>query len=287
MQLIDQNRDEIALESTLLMGGLVAMLSAAAGLIFGVEGLLFGPLTLLMFWLVEAKVPVSWVLRAHRALPVPADHPAARMFAGICRRAGIDSDARLYYAPSRNFNAYTIGHSAESAVVLNTPILEYFTDQEIAGILAHELSHVANRDTRFMAIAASIATMISQISFILIITCLITLPIAFAQGAVLSYLGMIVIALFMPTVAMFLQAKLSRTREFAADLGATELLGDPGYLISALLKLERYSGAFLLPWIRRGQDYFGTHPNTIERIERLKSLQPPHYPSDHPRARWF
>ena len=78
-------------------------------------------------------------------------------------------------------------------------------------------------------------------------------------------------AFFMPSVAIILQAKLSRAREFAADLGATELLGTPDYLIRALLKLENYNRPFMLPWIRRAQNYFGTHPNTLQRVQRLES----------------
>ena len=268
--LVDHSRESIGFESTLLMAGLVVMLSLIASFVFGTAGLVFGPLSLALFYLVEAKAPISWMLRAHRAQPLPPGHPASRIFDAIRQRAGLQQDVFLYYSPANTFNAYTIGHSQEAVVVLTQPILDHFTHDEIAGILAHELSHVVNRDTRFMAMAASLAAMISQMSLIVLIFCFITLPLAFAQGHLLVYITMAAVALVIPTIALFLQARLSRTREFAADLGATELLGEPGYLISALLKLERYSSAFLFPWMRRGQGYFGSHPNTLARVQRLK-----------------
>lgn len=271
MHAIDRQRSDITTESVLLVAALVAMLSVVASLIFGTEGLIFGPLSLIMFWLVESKAPISWILRMHRALPVPPNHPAARLFAGLVSRADVGQQVDLYYSPSESFNAYTIGHSRASAIVVNAPVFRHFTDEELAGILAHELSHVVNHDTRFMTIAASLATLISQMSFILIVVCVMTLPLAFAQGHVFAYLAMVAIALFLPSIAVFLQAKLSQAREFAADLGATQLLGSPDFLISALLKLERYSGAFMLPWIRRTRQYFGSHPDTLERVQRLES----------------
>lgn len=279
--IMDRHRSDITLESIVLMAALVAILSVVASFIFGVQGLALGPLTLVMFWLVEAKAPIAWILRAHRAAPIPPDHPVTRLFAALYRRAGLDQRVSLYYSPSGNFNAYTVGHSGESAIVLNAPVLQYFADEEIAGILAHELSHVVNHDTRFMALAASLASMISQMSFVLILICIITSPIAYMQGHLPAYLGMVVIALLLPSIAIFLQAKLSQAREFAADLGATELLGDPRYLISALVKLERYSGALMLPWIRRTQGYFGSHPNTAERVRRLQSYNEQGYPPHH------
>lgn len=272
---LQQDRSDITLESSLLLAGLVVILSIVSTLVFGLEGLLFGPIAFATFWLFEARAPVDWMLKAHRARPIPRHHPLSRILENLRHRAGIEQDVQLFYSPTPHFNAYTIGHREKSAIVLNAPIIDRFTEREVAGILAHELSHVVNNDIRFMAMAAALGTMISQMSFILLVVGLVTLPFAFMQGAVGQYFLMIAAALITPTIALFLQARLSQAREFAADLGATELLGTPHYLISALMKLERYSGAFLLPWIRRGQDYFGSHPNTLERIRRLKSYSGP------------
>lgn len=281
MHAIDRQRSDINVESLLLVAALMAMLSVVASLMFGAVGLAFGPLSLAIFWLVETKAPIAWVLRAHRATPIAANHPVGQLFAAIAARAQLGQPVRLYYSPSNSFNAYTIGHSGGSAIVVNAPLFRYFSDEEMAGILAHELSHVANQDTRFMTIAASLATLISQMCFVLIIVCVITLPIAFAQGHVMAYLATVVIALFLPSVAVLLQAKLSQAREFAADLGATRLLGDPDYLISALLKLERYNGMFMMPWIRKTQHYFGSHPDTLARIQRLEAYSRRHPDSDY------
>lgn len=268
---IESNRMDIRLESALLLAGLVALLSVMATLIFGADGLLFGPLALGVFWLVRTRVPLDWVLRAHGASPVPFDHPASVMFARLVQRADLHQKVSLFHAPSRNVNAYTIANADEAVIVLNSPVFQYFSNEEMAGILAHELSHVVNRDTQFMTTAGSLTTLVSQISFLVIVLSVISLPMAIAQGRVLAYVATVAFAFFMPSVAIILQAKLSRAREFAADLGATELLGTPDYLIRALLKLENYNRPFMLPWIRRAQNYFGTHPNTLQRVQRLES----------------
>lgn len=285
-RVIDRQRSDIALQSFLLMAALTVMLSLIASFLFGSHAWVFGPLAVVILWLMEARAPIAWILRARGAVPVADDHPVARLFAALAARAAPGQPVRLYYSPSGSFNAYTVGHSEESAIVVNAPLFQYFSDQELAGILAHELSHVANRDTRFMTIAASLATLISQMSLVLIAVCLITLPLAFAQHRVTASLIMIAVAFFLPSIALFLQARLSQAREFAADLGATELLGNPEYLISALLKLERYAGVFMFPWIRRAQAYFGSHPNIVDRVQRLESYSGPRPPGRHLREHW-
>ena len=223
---IESNRMDIRLESALLLAGLVALLSIMATLIFGIDGLLFGPLALGIFWLVRTRVPLAWVLRAHGASPVPSDHPASIMFSRLVQRADLHREVRLFHAPSRNVNAYTIANSDEAVIVVNSPVFEHFSSEEMAGILAHELSHVVNRDTQFMSTAASLTTLVSQISFLVIVLSVISLPMAIAEGRILPYLGSIIFAFFMPSLAIILQAKLSRAREFAADRIGAEFLGN-------------------------------------------------------------
>lgn len=270
---IKQQREEIALESTLLMAGLIAMLSLVSIFLFGPQGLILGPLIPVVLYLVQAKAPISWLLKAHHARPLPTHHPLARIFKRLCQRAGLDHQVQLFYAPVRFLNAYTIGHGDDSAVVINTPILEYFSSQEVTGILAHELGHVMNKDVRYMAVVSVFASMVPHMAFVLLIVAVATLPVVVMQGAVIKLLAMLGTAIALPSLARYIQAKLSRNREFAADLGAAELLGSPEYLISALVKLERYAAESRLPWMQPRQDYYGSHPNTLDRVERLRSYR--------------
>lgn len=267
------NRTAITIETVILMGGLLVLLSLLARFLLGPAGLYLGPLCLIVFLVIESRAPAVWFLRAQGAVPVPGYHPIARLFRGLCDRAGLDHRVRLYYAPANRFNAFTTGHGEDSVVVLNRPILEHFSNGEIAGILAHELGHVANNDIRFMAMAGALTTMISQLAFILLIVAVVMAPAMLFQGSIGSLFIMILAAVLLPYVALYLQAKLSRTREFAADLAAAELLDGPDELIRALVKLEQYSSGFMFPWFRRGNGYFHTHPNTIERVERLRSFR--------------
>lgn len=152
-------------------------------------------------------------------------------------------------------------------------------------MLAHEVSHIAHDDLRIMGfadIASRMTNFLSLIGQILLILNLLLL-LLFATN-VISWTA-ILILIFAPIVTDLLQLALSRTREYNADMGAAQLLGDPEVLASALVKIRRYQGRILeqILWpVSRSPEpsLLRTHPPIKERVERLLSLKKSYRPRD-------
>jgi heat shock protein HtpX len=142
--------------------------------------------------------------------------------------------------------------------------------------MAHEVSHIANRDLWIMGLADTMSRVVSLASWIGQLMLLINLPLVLAGGAHIPW-HVPLLLIFSPTIMALLQLALSRTREFDADRGAAELTGDPGGLASALLKLERRTGRFwediFLPGRRIPEpSLLRTHPPTEDRVARLREI---------------
>ena len=186
-------------------------------------------------------------------------------------------------------NAFAMGRSQKhSTVCATTGILELLSPAELEGVMAHELTHIANRDVAIMTIAsffASIASMIVQFGF-------------FFGGGFggegdddsPGILGLILISLLVYVVSFFLMMALSRYREFAADRGAAVITGRPSALSSALLKISgtmeripqndlrahaELNAFYIFPAKAKQSVFnlFSTHPPMEERIERLSRLE--------------
>jgi heat shock protein HtpX len=150
------------------------------------------------------------------------------------------------------------------------------TLRELAGVLAHEVSHIRNRDLWLMSIADLAGRLTHMMSLFGVALVMVSLPL-WLSGAGGVPLLLIPLLVFAPQVTTLLQLALSRAREFDADLDAAGLTGDPDGLASALAKLERYQrGAWeriLMPGYRLPEpSVLRTHPPTEERIARLKRL---------------
>ena len=145
-------------------------------------------------------------------------------------------------------------------------------------MLAHEISHLDNGDTRVMALADVIARLTRVMSLIGIGLLLLNLPFVMTDEVYVSW-PLVALLIFAPTIVALLQLALSRTREYDADLDAAALTGDPVGLAQALARLERYQGALwediLMPG-RRAPDpsILRTHPTTQDRVKRLLDLRP-------------
>jgi len=193
---------------------------------------------------------------------------------------------KVYIIPSDVPNAFATGRNPQhAAVAVTAGIQQLLTDEELEGVLGHELTHIKNRDTLISTIAAIIGGAISTIA---------QFGMFFGgrsdereEGSnPLVLIGMMILA---PIAAMIIQMSISRTREFGADEGGARLSKNPMALASALAKIDHYSKygslpnasnatahMFIInPMVGIGEslsNLFSTHPRTEDRIARLKQL---------------
>ncbi len=229
-------------------------------------------------------------LAAYRAQPVTAQQAPGlhRIVEQLAHRAGIPKP-QVYIIPGAAANAFATGRDPHHAAVAVTEgILSLLPTDELEGVIAHELSHIMNRDTLTQAVAATIAGAISFLAQML--------SYALWFGGFsrddngpnpLALLGTVILA---PIAATVIQLGISRTREFAADAGAARLTGNPAALARALKRLE--ASARRLPMDGNPafeplmivnavpkqflSQLFATHPSTEERVQRLLGMAMPH-----------
>lgn len=202
-----------------------------------------------------------------------------RMFQTLTEAAGLRNMVELYYLPSQNPNAFAVGGGNNSAIGVSDGLLRMMDARELAGVLAHELTHIRNHDTKIMNLAQMIGRVNFMLSRIGLLLVLLSLPTFFFGNGSFRFLLAGGLLLLGPIFALLLQLALSRSREFNADLGAAEITRDPMGLASALRKLEEMlqRGSW---WNRRvarqpvlvEPSWLRTHPHTTERIARLEEI---------------
>jgi heat shock protein HtpX len=229
------------------------------------------------------------VLRMYGAREIGrADEP---VFYGIVEQLAHNADLpmpRVYIMENDQPNAFATGRNpANAAVAATTGLLRILNHEEIAGVMAHELAHVKNRDTLVMTITATIAGAISMLANFAMFAGM------FGGGDnrnnPLGFVGVLLVALLAPMAAMLVQMAISRTREYAADRAGAEISGHPMWLASALGKLEQgaqqidneaaehnpaTAHMFIVnPLHAHAVDsLFSTHPKTANRIQKLREL---------------
>lgn len=266
------------LHSLLLLAGMLAILGLCAWTVWGVEGLLWavvaGGLTLML----TPSVAPEWVMRMYRAAPLRAqDAPELYgLVQQLAARAGLERAPRVYYVPSRLLNAFAVGSRDAAAIAVTDGLLRALTPRELAGVLAHEISHVRNNDLWIMSLADLMSRLTSLLSWLGQFLLILNLP-ALMMGMVAVPWLLVLALIFAPTLMALLQLALSRAREHDADLDAATLTRDPRGLASALAKLDRLQGRYwediLLPGRRMPEpSLLRTHPPTEERIQRLLAL---------------
>ena len=264
--------------SILLLGGIIVLLALCGWVLFGPDGLIGMALGAALAFAFSPQISSHLVLRMYRARELgPRDLPEVlAMLRALAARAGLERLPRLYYVPSAMLNAFAVGGRDDAVIAVTDGMLRALTLRELAGVLAHEISHIRNRDLWLMAIADLAGRLTHVMALFGFALVLVGLPL-WLGGAGGVPLLLIPLLVFAPQITTLLQLALSRAREFDADLDAAGLTGDPGGLASALAKLERYQRSaweqILMPG-RRLPDpsVLRTHPPTGERIARLQSL---------------
>jgi heat shock protein HtpX len=211
-----------------------------------------------------------------------AEHPRlAVIVADLAGRAGMPMP-ELYVAPTAQPNAFATGRNPRHAAVCVTQgALDLLDDEELRGVLAHELSHVANRDILIGSIAAAIAMALTLVARVAMWGTLF----GGGRGRRGNPIGLLAMALLAPLAALVMQMAISRSREFEADRSGADLLGSGEALARALDRIDATARAVPMPvdpahataYIvnplagRRVAfaQLFATHPPTAERIARL------------------
>jgi len=279
-----------ALKTTVLLAGLTALVLLIGQRLGGARGLAFAGFFVVVMNFVSYWFSDKIALAMHGAQPLPREQAPwlHEMVEELAARARMPKP-KIYLLPTRTPNAFATGRSpSHAAVAVTSGIVEILDRRELRGVLAHELAHVANRDTLIGTVAATLAGVISYAAQMLF----------WFGGSMLSRsdddegggvggafasLGLLLVA---PIAATLLQLAVSRSREYGADATGAELSGDPEALASALMKLER--GAELMPYDRAPATshlfivnplssgavmaLFSTHPPIPERVRRLQAM---------------
>src|SRR5687768_14542234 len=222
------------IKTALLLGALSGLLLFIGDMLGGANGLLiaFGFAVVMNF--VSYWFSDKIVLRMYKAQEVGSTHPLHQMTARLAQRAGLPMP-RVYVIPDASPNAFATGRNPEHAAVAATEgIMQLLTEQELAGVMAHELAHVKHRDILISSVAATIAAAIMMMSRMAM-----WIPIGRSDddgdSNPIAAIAMMILA---PIAAMMIQAAISRSREFGADRGGADITGSPHGLANALRKLE-------------------------------------------------
>ncbi|MDZ7992550.1 MAG: zinc metalloprotease HtpX [Nostoc sp. EfeVER01] len=273
-----------------------AMLAALSGLLIAISywviggsgGLIIGiglaAATNLFSWYQSDKI----ALAVYQAQPV-SEREAPGLYQMVQRlsdRANIPMP-RVYIVPSLGANAFATGRDPEHAAVAVTEgILNILPDDELEGVIAHELTHIINRDTLTQAVAATVAGAISFLAQ------MVSYSLWFGGGSRDDNrggnpLGVLLTVMLAPIAATIIQLAISRTREFSADAGSAKLTGNPRALARALQRLEAsakqmplnanpaYEPLLIINSIS-GQflgNLFSSHPATEMRVAALLKLE--------------
>lgn len=273
------------IRTTLLLAVLTGLLLLVGGVLGGRSGMFLALILSVVMNFGSYWYSDKIVLKMYHAREVTsAESPELySIVQGLADRANLPMP-KVYIVNSQMANAFATGRDPKhAAVAVTTGIMRLLDRNELEGVIAHELTHVKNRDTLISAMAATLAGVITYMANIA------QWGLIFGgrdddSGNILGALAMIILA---PIAAMLIQLAISRGREFGADKGGAEICGKPLALASALAKLEGAAGTikanvnpstahmFIVNPLkgRSLASLFSTHPSTEERIRRLTALQ--------------
>lgn len=276
------------LKTGLLLGVLTGILLGIGWLIGGYSGLTYAIVFSVLMNLGSYFFSDKIVLAIYRAKEAKKSEYSElhKIVEEVSLRAGIPKP-RVYIIPTDAPNAFATGRNPKNAVVACTEgIIKLLSKEELRGVLAHEVSHVKNRDILVTTIAATIAGVISYVAFMLRWAAIFGGGSRDREGG--NALGLLVLTVITPIIAMMLQLAISRSREYLADASGATTIKASKPLASALQKLEQAarqhplrfgspatSSLFIVnPF--RGQalvQLLSTHPSTEERVKRLNEMK--------------
>ncbi len=269
---------KINFKTFLFLSFLTVIFVLAGGMIGGQQGAVIAFVLALVMNFVSYWFSDSIVLKRYAAREVVREDNSRLYFIveKLAAEAGLPMP-KVYIIPGRTPNAFATGRDPSHAAVAATEgILQILNDQELAGVMAHELTHVKNRDTLIGTVAASIAgaiTLLGQMG-------------RYGTSSNSRNPLILIAVLLFPVAALLIRMAISRVREYAADEGGAEISGQPLGLASALNKLHHGvklnpitrgtpadSHLFIVnPFLGGVQSLLSTHPPVEERIRRLEQL---------------
>jgi heat shock protein HtpX len=277
-------------KTALLLGVLTAMLVLIGGAIGGQQGMVIAFFIALVMNFFSYWFSDKMVLAMYQAQPLDeASAPMVyRIVRGLATRAGMPMP-RIYLIPTDTPNAFATGRNPEHAVVAVTEgILRILDEEELEGVLAHELSHVKNRDVLISTIAATLAGAITYLAHMAQWAAMFGGRSSNDDEGGVNPIAAILMAILAPIAAMLVQMAVSRSREYQADATGARIAGKPWGLAKALEKLQMAQQVvpmaanpatahlFIVNPLsgRSLTNLFSTHPPLEDRIARLRAMRP-------------
>ena len=270
--------------TAMLLAAMTGLFLACGFMIAGEGGMLIAlaiavAMNFFAYWKSDTMVLRMYGARQVDAQSAPALHG---IVAQLARQADIPMP-KVFIIENPQPNAFATGRNPENAAVAaTTGLMQLLSQEEIAGVMAHELAHVKNRDTLIMTITATIAGALSMLA---------NFAMFFGNNRnnPLRIVGVLLVAILAPLGAMIVQMAISRGREYEADRIGAEICGRPLWLANALEKLQHGASAidneaaernpatahmFIInPLHAHAADsLFSTHPNTVNRVRRLREM---------------
>jgi heat shock protein HtpX len=276
-------------KTTVFLALLTGLFIAVGGLLGGRSGMMMAFVFALIMNFVSYWFSDKIVLKMYGAQPIgEAEAPAVhRIVRNLATRAGIPMP-KLYLIPSEAPNAFATGRNPQHAAVAVTHgIMRIMDETELEGVLAHELSHVLNRDILISTVAATVAGAISMLANMAQWGLMFGGARHDDEGRGTNPIALILTVILAPLAAMLIQMAVSRSREYQADASGAQLTRNPSGLASALTKLGQASRMvpmdanpatahlFIVNPLsgRAMMNLFATHPPLEERIARLRAMR--------------
>lgn len=265
------------LQTLLVILSLFGIAALAGYLLLGDTGLAISLVASAIALLIEPVAGHRLTLRLYRARPILFQEAPQlwRILNIMAGRAGLSSLPILYLTPSLVINAFAVGNKNNPVIALSEGMLRSMSLREIAAVLGHEVAHIAQGDLYVLNLADYISRLTALLALSGQFLILLYLPWLLEGSASINWMGLLILAIS-PHLAFAAQLRLSRVREFDADLEGARLCGDPLGLASALAKIERISNSWhrwIMPgWGNPDPSWLRTHPPTDERIRRLSGL---------------